>query len=72
MTATHIEVLLTSGNSVHDSSENTVALKSKFRKHLNSQSIFFFFVVFLNSLGDFFQLHYVIKVYHISAIITTT
>ena len=71
MTATHIEVLLTSGNSVHDSSENTVALKSRFRKHLNSQSIFFF-VVFLNSLGDFFQLHYVIKVYYISAIIRTT
>ena len=42
MTATHIEALLTSGNSVHDFSENAVALKSKFRKHLNSQSFFFF------------------------------
>lgn len=40
MTATHIEALLTSGNSVHDPSENAVALNSKFRKHLNSQSIF--------------------------------
>lgn len=72
MTATHIEALLTSGNSVHDFSENAVALKSKFRKHLNSQSFFFFLVVFLNSLGDFFQLHYVIKVYYISTIIRTT